>query len=424
MSKQEKTARHVKPPAAFLPYGRQQLDADDVRAVTDVLASDWLTCGPKVEEFEQALAKACGARHAVAVSNGTAALHVALLAAGIGPGDRVLTTPNTFVASANGAAYVGATPDFADIDPLTLNLSPVALERRWRKDVRAVVAVDFAGYPCDLPAIAELARARGAVVIEDAAHALGTRFRVGGRWHKVGGHPWADLTTLSFHPVKTITTGEGGAILTHDDKLAARCRQFRSHGIVREAAAFELDPDTLAPRSSGVPTTMAPWYYEMQALGFNYRITDIQCALGVSQLAKLPAFMRRRQEIVNRYNRAFAPLPYVRCPVQAQQAAGSIERARPSWHLYVLRIDFAALGWTRADFMQALRARGLGSQVHYIPVHLQPFYRATYGYASGLCPVAEKYYQQCLSLPLYASMSDAAVARVVAAVQQLLKANQ
>jgi UDP-4-amino-4,6-dideoxy-N-acetyl-beta-L-altrosamine transaminase len=407
-------------PEAFLPYGRQQVDTTDQRAVAEVLASVWLTCGPKVEEFERALAKACGARHAVAVSNGTAALHVALLAAGVGSGQRVLTTPNTFVASANCAAYVGATPDFADIDPVTLNLSPASLEQRWRDDVRAVVAVDFAGYPCDMPAIAKLARRRGAAVIEDAAHALGTRFRVANRWHKVGGHPWADLTTLSFHPVKTITTGEGGAILTNDDKLAARCRQFRSHGIVRDTVAFQFDPDTLAPRVAGSPAVVAPWYYEMQALGFNYRITDIQCALGISQLAKLSAFIKRRQEVVDCYNKAFAKLSHVRRPVQARQPVAGFEQTRPSWHLYVLQLDFAALGWTRGAFMQALRARGIGSQVHYIPVHLQPFYRATYGYAPGLCPVAEAYYRCCLSLPLYGSMSDADIKRVVAVVTELI----
>lgn len=407
-------------PAAFLPYGRQQVGADDIRAVANVLTSDWLTCGPKVEEFERNLAQCCGARHAVAVSNGTAALHVAMLAAGVGAGSRVLTTPNTFVASANCAAFVGATPDFADIDPLTLNLDPAALERRWRDDVRAVVAVDFAGYPCDLPAIAKLARRRGAVVIEDAAHALGTRFRVAGQWHKVGGHPWADLTTLSFHPVKTITTGEGGAVLTNDDHLAARCRQFRSHGIARDVSAFQLDPDTLAPRAAGAPVAVAPWYYEMQALGFNYRITDIQCALGNSQLAKLPAFIKRRQKIVDWYNAAFAKLPQVRCPVNSRQPAPAFAQVRPSWHLYVLQLDFAALGWTRGAFMLELRARGIGSQVHYIPVHLQPYYRATYGYAPGLCPVAEKYYQQCLSLPLFSSMSDADVERVIAVVQEVL----
>jgi UDP-4-amino-4,6-dideoxy-N-acetyl-beta-L-altrosamine transaminase len=392
----------------------------DIRAVAAVLASDWLTCGPKVEAFERALAETCGARHAIAVSNGTAALHVALLAAGVGSGQRVLTTPNTFVASANCAAYVGATPDFADIDPVTLNLSPAALEQRWRADVRAVVAVDFAGYPCAMPAITKLARARGAVVIEDAAHALGTRFRVDGRWHTVGGHPWADLTTLSFHPVKTITTGEGGAVLTNDDRLAARCRQFRSHGIVRDSVALQLDADTLAPLAAGAPAAVAPWYYEMQALGFNYRITDLQCALGLSQLTKLPAFITRRQEIVNCYNRAFAALSHVRCPVRARQAVAGLEQARPSWHLYVLQIEFAALGWTRGVFMQALRAQGIGSQVHYIPVHLQPYYRATFGYAAGLCPVAEAYYQRCISLPLYGSMNDAAVDRVVAVVKELI----
>jgi UDP-4-amino-4,6-dideoxy-N-acetyl-beta-L-altrosamine transaminase len=402
--------RHKQP----IPYGRQQISEEDIAAVVQVLRSDWLTCGPAIETFEQALCEACGARHAIAVSNGTAALHVAMLAAGIGPGDRVLTSPNTFVASANCAAYVGATPDFADMDPVTRNLSPEALRAHWQEDVRAVVAVDFAGYPCDMPRIAELARSKGAVVIEDAAHALGAQFQSQGRWHKTGGHPWADLTTLSFHPVKTITTGEGGAILTQDPRLADRCRTLRTHGIVKHESRFQA--------ANGVPllSERGPWYYEMQMLGYNYRITDIQCALGLSQLRRLPAFISRRQAIVDQYNHAFRALPLVRTPMPAGQVTDGFGPVLPSWHLYVLEIDFAALGITRTAFMQELRARGVGSQVHYIPVHLQPFYAQTYGYRPGLCPAAESYYARCLSLPLYPSMSSGEVARVITGVTELV----
>ena len=382
------------------------------------MRSDWLTCGPAVETFEAALAETCGAQHAIAVSNGTAALHLAMLAAGVGPGDRVLTSPNTFAASANCAAYVGAMPDFADIDPATRNLSPGLLAEQWRKDVRAVVAVDFAGYPCDLPRIAEVARANGAVVIEDAAHALGTQFFAQGNWHTVGGHPWADLTTLSFHPVKTITTGEGGAILTNNDALAARCRLLRSHGITKDPSQFLTSE--LCPLTS----EKGPWYYEMQELGYNYRITDIQCALGISQLKRLPAWVARRQEIVDRYNSAFTGLPYVRTPPRADRAVDGFGPTKPSWHLYALEIDFAAMGTTRTAIMQTLRAQGVASQVHYIPVHLQPYYRRRYSYAPGKCPAAEAYYARTLSLPLFASLSDQEVDRVIDAIVGLTTGNQ
>jgi UDP-4-amino-4,6-dideoxy-N-acetyl-beta-L-altrosamine transaminase len=347
-----------------------------------------------VEEFERALAASCGARHAVAVCNGTAALHVAMLAAGIKAGDRVLTSAITFLASANCAEFVGAAADFADIDPQTYNVTADTLRAAWRDDVRAVVPVDFAGQPCDMPTIATLARERGAVVIEDACHAIGGGFEHEGRHYKVGGHSWADMTCFSFHPVKTITTGEGGAIMTNDDRLAERCRLFRNHGMVRR-------PE------------QGPWYYEMTELGFNYRITDMQCALGLSQLRKLDGFILRRAEIVAAYNAAFASLPRVTTP-------GAAARTQPAWHLYVLQIDFAALGKTRTQVMAGLRERGVGTQVHYIPVHLQPYYRRKHGYGPGKCPVAEGYYQRCLSLPLYPAMSDSDVGRVIAAVREVV----
>jgi len=381
-------------PPAFIPYGRQSVDEADIQDVVTVLRGDWLTCGPAVERFERELADYCGAKHVIAVSNGTAALHVAMLAAGIKAGDRVLTSPNTFLASANCAEYVGATADFADISPDTYNLDVSQLEAAWRGDVKAVVAVDFAGRPCPMPEIAALARWHGTIVIEDAAHSLGSRFDVGGKTCRVGGHPWADMTTFSFHPVKTITTGEGGAIATDNDDLARKCRLFRSHGMQRTR------PEE-------------PWYYEMRQPGFNYRITDLQCGLGLSQLRRLESFIQRRQEITDCYNEAFRGVPWLTPPVPTP--AGS----RTAWHLYVVQIDFAQIGLSRAEVMRTLVSMGIGTQVHYIPVHTQPYYATKYGYGAGKCPVAEAYYQRCLSLPLYASLTDKEVERVIEGMRAL-----
>lgn len=378
----------------FIPYGQQSIDEDDIRAVVEALRTDWLTTGPAVRAFEEALCEYTGARHAIAVANGTAALHVAALAAGIGTGDRVITSPITFLASANCAEYVGAVADFADIDPDTCNLSPDSLASAMSPDVKAVVAVDFAGRPCDFPALAAVARAQGTVIIEDASHALGSRFEHGGKTYSVGAHPWTDLTTFSFHPVKTLTTGEGGAVLTDSDKLAERCRLFRNHGMERNR------PDE-------------PWYYEMRQPGFNYRITDLQCALGCSQLKHLEAFVRRRQEIVDAYNTAFET-------VQALSLPCPVPSGRAAWHLYVVQIDFPGIGKSRARVMQALRDRGVGTQVHYIPVHLQTYYREKYGYGPGKCPHAEAYYERCLSLPLFPAMSDDDVRQVIDAVGKVV----
>ncbi len=404
----------------FIPYGRQLIDEDDLVAAVEALRSDWLTTGPSVEAFEQALAAYCGAKHAVAVSNGTAALHVAMLVAGIGHGDRVLTSANTFLASANCAEFVGAMADFADIDPRTYNVTAETLEAAWKADVRAVVPVDFAGQPCDMPAIATLARERGAVVIEDASHAIGSRLSREGREYRTGGHPWADMTTFSFHPVKTITTGEGGAILTNDDRLAERCRLFRNHGIERGGGKLDHRLQTMDQglRTSDLRPPISdqgPWYYEMHEVGFNYRITDIQCALGLSQLKKLDRFVSRRQQIVDQYNASFAALPHADTPIHRYP-----DTCSPAWHLYVLQIDFAKAGLTRTEVMEALKARGVGTQVHYIPVHTQPYYARKYGYAPGKCPVAEAYYSQCLSLPLFPAMSDEDVAHVTSAVREVL----
>ncbi len=392
----------------FLPYGRQSISDDDVEAVTRALRSGWLTQGGEVDAFEEEFAVKVGARHAVAVSNATAALHLAMKVAGVGPGDRVVTSPVTFLASANCAAYVGAVPDFVDIEEAGANLDAALLEAQWKPDTRAVVPVAYAGQACDLPAISRVARARDAIVIEDASHGTGGGFVHEGRPWKLGGHPWADMTVFSFHPVKTMTTGEGGMIVTDNSAWAAAARRLRSHGVEREEFEGLAHPDP-------VFAERGPWYYEMQQLGYNYRITDLQCALGRSQLARLDAFMARRRAIVARYNEDFSALPWLRTPV-VRDAATAREI---SWHLYTVRIDFPALKTTRSEVMRRLRDLGVGTQVLYIPVHLQPWYRRTYGYPTGYCPKAEQFYTEALSLPLYPELGDGDVARVIAAVRSL-----
>ena len=393
----------------MIPYGRQSVSPADVDAVCSVLGSDYLTTGPLVVEFERRFAQTVGAKHAIAVCNGTAALHLAMLVAGIGPGDRVVTTPNTFLASANCAAYVGAVPDFCDIDSVSYNLCPKALAENWMPDTKAVVAVDYAGQSADMPAIAEVARSRGGVVVEDACHAVGGAFERDGQVWRVGGHPWADITTFSFHPVKTMTTGEGGMLVTDNDEYADRARTLRTHGILRDSDRFTgLGDPALDERG--------PWYHEMQHLGYNYRITDFQCALGSSQLSRLDEFVRKRRTIVDAYNTAFGSLRCVRIPGLRNLA----DRDLISWHLYTLQIDFESLETTRSEFMSSLRACGVGSQVLYIPVHLQPWYRKQFGYGKGKCPSAESLYCRSLSLPLFPSMTDSEVALVIEAVQQIV----
>ncbi len=393
----------------MIPYGRQSMSQSDIDAVSQALKSDYLTTGPLVAEFERQFALAVGAKHAVAVCNATAALHLAMLVAEIGPGDRVITSPNTFVASANCAAYVGAIPDFSDIDPVSYNLCPQALAANWKSDVKAVVAVDYAGQTADMPAIAAIARSRGAAVIEDGCHAVGGQFEHDGRIWKIGGHPWADMTTFSFHPVKTMTTGEGGMLVTDNDEYAARARTLRTHGIVRS-------PDNF--KGLGDPTfdERGPWYYEMQDLGYNFRITDFQCALGLSQLARLGEFLNRRREIVAAYNAAFQDVEHIHVPRLRNPA----DRDIASWHLYTVQIDFAAIGKSRTLVMTELREQGLGSQVLYIPVHLQPWYRKTYDYHFGKCSVAENFYLNTLSLPLFPDMTDEDASSVIQSIRIIL----
>ncbi|MEN9468691.1 MAG: UDP-4-amino-4-deoxy-L-arabinose--oxoglutarate aminotransferase [Verrucomicrobiota bacterium] len=425
----------------MIPYGKQSISEDDIDAVVRSLRSDFLTCGPEVEAFEREFAAFVGAKHAVAVCNATAALHLAMQVLGIGKGDRVVTSPNTFVASANAAAYVGATPDFSDIDPKSYNLDPAVLEQNWNPDTKAVVAVDYAGQPCNMPEIARIARSRGAYVIEDACHGSGGGFHADGRKWKLGGHPWADITTFSFHPVKTLTTGEGGILLTENDEWAAKARLLRTHGITRNHDDFiglddsvhsvfsfqdsaNLNPPSAIRDKSSV-AERGPWYYEMQELGYNYRITDLQCALGRSQLKRLPEFITRRQQIASCYNQAFSNLDWLKTPALAPWLLSPDENSLLktenliSWHLYTLQIDFPRLGKTRTEVMQELREQGVGTQVLYIPVYLQPWYRRNYGYPLGKCLNAEKFYAQALSLPLFPAMNDADVQKVIHAVLAL-----
>lgn len=394
----------------MLYYGRQSISEEDIQFVSSVLRGDLITTGPMAAQFETEFAKYVGAKHAVAVCNATAALHLAMLVAKIGAGDRIVTSPNTFLASANCAAYVGATPDFIDIDPLTYNLSPDALRETWQPDTKAVIAVHYAGGSADMRAIAEVARERGAIVIEDACHALGGSLEVDGQFHRIGGHRWADMATFSFHPVKNMTTGEGGMLVTDNDEWAQQARTLRTHGIVRQPSQFVGLGSPEFDEKGG-------WYYEMQSLGYNYRITDFQCALGLSQLRRLDSMLRRRREIVAMYNEAFSKCPFLKVP----RLRNELEEPLSAWHLYTLQVDFEALGVTRVEWAAELRTAGIEAHVLYIPVHLQPWYRQSYGYGVGKCPHAERLYQRAVCLPLFAAMCDDEVQLVISSVLSLCR---
>jgi len=394
----------------MLPYGKQNITAEDLAAVTDALNSDWLTTGPLVSRFEEKFAELVGAKYAVALSNATGALHLAMMVLETGPGDRVVTSPNTFLASANCAAFVGATPDFVDIDEISYNLCPTSLAANWKADTKVVIAVDYAGQTADMPSIAEVARRNGAFVIEDACHAVGGEFEHLGDFYKVGGHKWADITTFSFHPVKTMTTGEGGMLVTDNPEFASRARLLRNHGMVREPSKFVSLGDSPLYEEG-------PWYYQMQDLGFNYRITDFQCALGLSQLEKLSGFLERRRQIVSMYNQAFDSLPRLKTP----QLRNVSDCDVTSWHLYTVCLAFKAMQLSRTEFIAQLRAKGIGCQVLYHPVYLQPWYQASYGYAEGKCPKAEAFYLQALSLPLFPAMTDNDVEKVISGVHELCR---
>jgi len=377
--------------ATPLPYGRHAVDEDDVQAVVAALRSGWLTTGPQVPAFETAVARQVGAAHAVAVSSGTAALHCAAFAAGVGPGDEVIVPAITFAATANAACYLGATPVFADVRPDTLNVDPDDVARRLTPRTRAVMAVDFAGQPSDVDALADLARGRGAALIEDAAHALGAEHR--GR--RVGA--LADLTTFSFHPVKHVTTGEGGLVTTEDEGLAGRLRRFRNHGL--EAEFRERDARGLA-------------YAPMVDLGYNYRISDLACALGLAQLPRLEGLLKRRAEIAQRYRAELGGAAGLELPAVAPHV-------RHAWHIFPVLLDLGRIRADRGAVLAALRAEGIGAAVHYVPVYWHPYYEAR-GYRRGLCPRAEAAFERLLTLPLFPTMAEADVDDVVVAVRKVL----
>ncbi len=384
----------------MLPYGRQSLDEDDLAAVVGVLRSDFLTQGPAVPRFERAVEDFCGARHGIAMANGTATLHCAAKAMGLGHGDRLWTSPITFVASANAGRYCGAKVDFVDVDPGTALMCPQRLAEKLaaaEKDgtlPKIVVPVHFAGQSCDLPRIHELGRHYGFQILEDAAHALGGSFL----GETIGNCRWSAAASHSFHPVKIITSGEGGMITTNDEELAWRISTLRTHGITR-------DPARMTEPAHG------DWYYQQLELGYNYRMTDIQAALGTSQMGKLGTFARRRRELAALYDSALAGLPL--------RPLARDPRGVSGWHLYMIRLDLAAIGRTRKEVFDGLRRRGIGVNVHYIPVHLQPSYRAL-GFGPGMFPEAERYYEECLTLPLFPAMEDADVDRVVEALRESL----
>lgn len=376
-------------------YGRQWIDEDDLQAVASVLSSDLITCGPQVERVERSLETYTTAKHAVVVSNGTAALHCACLAAGIGPGDEVITTPLTFAASANCALYCGAKPVFADVEPDTYNISPASIEAHITEKTKAIVAVDFTGQAVKIKEIREICDKHGLIFIEDAAHAIGTKY---------DGKPigsLADMTCFSFHPVKTITSGEGGAIMTNNDEFYQKLVLAHIHGIEHDEEFMEEAPHE------------GPWYYEQVSLGYNYRMTDFQAALLSSQLKKLEKFKARRQAIVNRYNEAFEEMP----EIILQKEIPESDTCR---HLYIIRLDLEKLACSRRQFFDAMSAEGVQPQIHYVPVYWFPFYRHL-GYEKGLCPNAEEIYKGIMSIPLYPKMSDQDVDDVIYAVRKVVE---
>ena len=378
-------------------YGHQHITNEDIEAVREVLTSDFLTQGPAIERFERSVAGYCGAEYAVAVTNATAALHIACQAAGLGKGDVLWTSPVTFVASANCARYCGADVDFVDIDDKTYNMSAVALEeklKRAKKLPKVVVPVHLAGQSCAMQRIWELSREYGFTVIEDASHAIGASYQD----DQVGSCTYSDMTVFIFHPVKIITTGEGGMVLTNRQELCDALQLYRSHGITRDPARMTRTAD-------------GPWYYEQIALGCNYRMTDLQAALGASQMTKLDAFIARRRQLVRRYNEKLNGLP-IRTPY-------CLPEANPSWHLYIVRLDPDRVKKSKQEIFAGMKEHGVMLNLHYIPVHLQPYYRAL-GFGDGDFPVSEQYYREALTLPLYYDLTDAQQDKIIAALRDVL----
>jgi UDP-4-amino-4,6-dideoxy-N-acetyl-beta-L-altrosamine transaminase len=384
----------------MIPYGKQDISAEDIAAVSEVLRSDFLTQGPVVPRFEEAVAEAAKAKYGVAVNSATSALHIACLALGVGPGDRVWTSPVTFVASANCALYCGADISFVDIDPDTYNLCPKALEQKLILAKhegtlpKVIIPVHLAGQSCDMKAIAALAKQYDVRVIEDASHAIGAEYA----GEAVGSCRFSDIAVFSFHPVKIVTTGEGGVAVTNDAQLAERMQRLRSHGITR-------DPELMSKAPDGA------WYYQQIELGFNYRMTEMQAALGLSQMQRLSSFVERRRELAQKYNELLSGLP-VTLP---QQLADTVS----SWHLYIVRFDLSKIGKTQAQIFDECRAAGIGVNLHYIPVHIQPYY-SDLGFRQGDYPVAEAYYANAISIPLFHSMTDAQQDEVVRVLKEIV----
>lgn len=378
----------------FIPYGSQWIEEDDIDSVIKTLKSDYLTTGPKIEEFEEKFAEYVNAEYAVAVANGTAALHAANFAAGISKGDEVITTPITFAASANSVLYQGGTPVFADIDDRTYNIDPRSIEKNITDKTKAIIPVHYTGQPCKMDEIKKIANKYNLTIIEDGAHALGATYKD----EKVGSI--GDMTTFSFHPVKHITTGEGGMVTTDAKELYDKLIKFRTHGITKDKINYINETD-------------GPWYHEQQMLGFNYRMTDIQCALGISQLEKADKFLKSRREIAERYNEAFKDFEGIKIPYQA-------ENTNSSWHIYVIQLELDNLATDRKEIFEDLQKENLGVNVHYIPVYHHPYYQKL-GYEKGLCPNAEKLYERIITIPLFPKMKDDDVRVVIKRIKNVVK---
>ncbi len=377
----------------FIPYGSQWIDEQDIEAVVKTLKSDYLTTGPKIDEFEEKFADYVDAEYAVAIANGTAALHAATYAADIKEGDEVITTPITFAASANSIIYQNGTPVFSDIDPDTYNIDPESIEEKITEKTKAIIPVHYTGQPCEMEKIMKIAAKNNLTVIADGAHAVGAEYK----GQKIGSI--ADMTTFSFHPVKHITTGEGGMITTDSKELYDKLIKFRTHGITKDSSNY-------------INESHGPWYHEQQELGYNYRITDIQCALGISQLEKIDKFLARRRKIAEKYNKAFDNFEGIIIPEQ-------LEDTNSAWHLYVIQLDLEKLTADRKEIFKVLRDKNLGVNVHYIPVYYHPYYQDL-GYEKGICPNAESLYERIITLPLYPKMSDQQVEAVINRTKEVI----
>jgi len=380
----------MKRSSRYIPYGRQWIDQKDISSAISVLKSDFITQGPKVKEFEDKIADYCGAKYAVAVSSGTAALHIACLAAGIKKGDEVITTPISFVASANCILHCSGEPIFADVQEDTININPTEVEKKITKRTAAIIPVDFAGHPCDLREIQKIAKRHNLMVIEDACHALGAKYR----GTRIGSCDFSDMAVFSFHPVKHITTGEGGMVLTNRKDLYKELITLRNHGIVRS-------------RTDLLNKNEGSWYYEMQDLGFNYRITDFQCALGISQLEKLERFIKRRRQIAGKYHKELSKISGLILPVEK-------DYAKSSWHIYVITVNRK-----REKIYNELSKKGISVNVHYRPIYLHPFYKRL-GYKEGLCPKAERYYKEAITIPLYPAMHEDEINYIVTNLKKIV----